>query len=61
MSQQMENIMKKITLEKVVLNIGVGKSGEPLEIARNALQQIINKKFDYIFFFNIFERSLIVK
>ena len=44
MSQQMENIMKKITLEKVVLNIGVGKSGDPLEIARNALQQIINKK-----------------
>ena len=44
MSQQMENKMKKITLEKVVLNIGVGKSGEPLEIARNALQQIINKK-----------------
>ena len=44
MSQQMENTMKKITLEKVVLNIGVGKSGEPLEIARSALQQIINKK-----------------
>ena len=44
MSQQIENIMKKITLEKVVLNIGVGKSGEPLEIARNALQQIVNKK-----------------
>ncbi len=44
MSQQIEKIMKKITLEKVVLNIGVGKSGEPLEIARNALQQIINKK-----------------
>ena len=44
MSQQMENIMKKITLEKVVLNIGVGKSGEPLEIARSALQQITDKK-----------------
>jgi len=44
MSQQMENIMRKIVLEKVVLNIGVGKSGEPLEIARSALQQIINKK-----------------
>ena len=40
----MENIMKKITLEKVVLNIGVGKSGEPLEIARSALQQITDKK-----------------
>ena len=52
MSQQIENIMKKITLEKVVLNIGVGKSGEPLEIARNALQQIVNKKPSCIY--NIF-------
>ena len=44
MSQQIEKRMKKITLEKDVLNIGVGKSGENLEIARNALQQIVNKK-----------------
>jgi len=35
--------MKKISLEKVVLNMGVGKSGDPLEIGKNGLKQIINK------------------
>ena len=44
MSQQTENLMKKISLDKVVLNMGVGKSGEPLEIGRKGLEQIINKK-----------------
>ena len=44
MSQQTENIMRKIILEKVVLNMGVGKSGEPLENARKGLEQIIDKK-----------------
>ena len=42
--EYMENIMKKISLEKVVLNMGVGKSGEPLETARKGLEQIIDKK-----------------
>ena len=32
MSQQTQNLMKKISLAKVVLNMGVGKSGEPIEI-----------------------------
>ena len=32
--------MKKITVAKVVLNMGVGKSGEPIERAKRALQQI---------------------
>jgi len=36
--------MRKISLEKVVLNMGVGKSGEPLETARKGLEQIIDKK-----------------
>ena len=44
MSQQTQNIMKKISLNKVVLNIGVGKSGDPLEIAKAALGQITEGK-----------------
>jgi large subunit ribosomal protein L5 len=44
MSQQTENIMKKIHLNKVVLNMGVGKSGEQIETAKAALNQIIKGK-----------------
>ena len=44
MSQQTQNIMKKISLNKVILNIGVGKSGEPLETAKAALGQITEGK-----------------
>jgi len=44
MSQQTENIMKKIRLNKVILNIGTGKSGQPIETAKAALLQIINGK-----------------
>ncbi len=36
--------MKKITLEKVVLNMGVGKSGDVINVARKALDQISGKK-----------------
>ena len=36
--------MKKIALEKVVLNMGVGKSGDAIEIAKKALNQISGKK-----------------
>ena len=36
--------MKKISLEKVVLNMGVGKSGDAIDIARRALEQISGKK-----------------
>jgi large subunit ribosomal protein L5 len=32
--------MKNISIEKVVINIGVGKSGEPLERAKAALQEL---------------------
>jgi|TARA_B110000014_G_C19959807_1_gene496702 large subunit ribosomal protein L5 len=39
-----QNIMKNIKLEKVVLNMGVGKSGDAIETAKKALDQISNKK-----------------
>ena len=44
MSQTTEPVMKKISLEKVVLNMGVGKSGDVIEIAKKALDQISGKK-----------------
>ena len=44
MSQQTQNSMKKILLNKVVLNMGVGKSGDPIEIGKKALEQITGKK-----------------
>ena len=44
MSQQTQNLMKKISLSKVVLNMGVGKSGEPIEIGKKTLVQITGKK-----------------
>jgi large subunit ribosomal protein L5 len=40
----MESPMKKISVAKVVLNMGVGKSGEPIERAKSALQQIAGQK-----------------
>ena len=42
MSQQLEisHRMKKISVDKVVINIAVGKSGEPLERAKRALQEL---------------------
>jgi len=36
--------MKKIIIDKVVVNIGVGKSGEPMEKARKALLELTGKK-----------------
>ena len=36
--------MKKISLEKLVLNMGVGRSGDAIEIAKKALEQISGKK-----------------
>ena len=44
MSQVTESPMKKISLEKEVLNMGIGKSGDIIEIARKALEQISGKK-----------------
>ena len=40
MSQVTESPMKKISLEKVVLNMGIGKSGDVIDIAKKALEQI---------------------
>ena len=44
MSQQTQNLMKKISIAKIVLNMGIGKSGEPIEIGKKALEQITGKK-----------------
>ena len=44
MSQTTESPMKKISLEKVVLNMGVGKSGDVIEVAKRAIEQISGKK-----------------
>ena len=44
MSQQSINTMKKISLNKIVLNMGLGQSGEIIEIASNALNQITKRK-----------------
>ena len=43
MAQETQNIMKEIRLEKVVLNMGLGKSGDAVEIAKKALGQISGK------------------
>lgn len=39
-----ENMMKKIRLEKIVLNMGVGRSGDAIEVAKKALDSISGKK-----------------
>ena len=44
MTQETQNVMKQIKLEKVVMNMGIGKSGDILEIAKKALDQISGKK-----------------
>jgi len=44
MAQEVQSIMKKISLQKVVLNMGVGKSGDDIEVAKKALNQITGKK-----------------
>jgi len=44
MSQETINVMKKISLGKVVLNMGVGKSGEAIEVSKKALLQISDNK-----------------
>ena len=39
-----ENVMRNIRVGKVVINIGVGKSGEPLERASKVLEEITGQK-----------------
>jgi large subunit ribosomal protein L5 len=36
--------MRKINVDKVVINVGVGKSGEPIEKAKNALIELTNQQ-----------------
>ena len=40
MSQVLENPMRGVSIEKVVINIGVGKSGDAIERAKKVLEQI---------------------
>ena len=41
--QAEQNPMRELRVEKVTVNIGVGKSGEPLEKAKKVLNQITNR------------------
>jgi large subunit ribosomal protein L5 len=43
MSEDKINPMKEIHVSKVVINIGVGKSGDPVEKAKNALSELTGK------------------
>ena len=43
MSESKINPMKEIQVSKVVINIGVGKSGDPVEKAKNALSELTGK------------------
>lgn len=40
MSKDTVNLMKEIQVSKVVINIGVGKSGDPVEKAKHALLEL---------------------
>lgn len=42
-SSNSENIMRRISVGKVVINIGVGKSGEPVERAKHGLEDLTGK------------------
>lgn len=44
MTDNKESSMRKIRLDKIVLNMGVGKSGEAIEVAKKAMDQITGKK-----------------
>jgi len=41
---QQQNKMKRIRVDKVVINIGVGRSGEPIDKARNALLELTGQQ-----------------
>jgi large subunit ribosomal protein L5 len=42
-SSRKENLMRKIFVGKVVINVGVGKSGEPVERAKHGLEDLTSK------------------
>ncbi|MDQ3909609.1 MAG: 50S ribosomal protein L5 [Thermoproteota archaeon] len=41
---QQQHDMKRIKVHKVVINIGVGRSGEPIDKAKNALLELTNQR-----------------
>src|ERR671919_1388067 len=41
---QQQHDMKKINVHKVVINIGVGRSGEPIDKAKNALLELTGQQ-----------------
>jgi large subunit ribosomal protein L5 len=41
---QQQHDMKRIEVHKVVINIGVGRSGEPIDKAKNALLELTNQQ-----------------
>ncbi len=43
MTENKINPMKEIQVSKLVINIGVGKSGDPVEKAKNALSELTGK------------------
>jgi len=43
MTENKINPMKEIQVSKIVINIGVGKSGDPVEKAKNALSELTGK------------------
>ncbi len=42
--KEVTNKMKEISIEKIVINIGVGKSGDPIERAKHALEELTGRK-----------------
>lgn len=44
MGQHQISEMKKINVDKIVINIGVGKSGEPIEKAKKALLELTGQQ-----------------
>ncbi|MEM4747714.1 MAG: 50S ribosomal protein L5, partial [Archaeoglobaceae archaeon] len=39
-----ENPMREILLDKVVINLGIGQSGERIEKGRRMLEKLVNQK-----------------
>ena len=61
MSQITQNSMKKISIDKVVLNMGVGKSGDPIEIGKKTLEQITGKKPKIWSELHVFGEMVVIK
>ena len=40
---ELENVMRKVRIHKVVVNIGVGKSGESVEKAKEVVKQLVGR------------------